>query len=145
MNTTTKEATMPTIAWDAHKRFCSDTLTTAIEGGINYWALGRKFLRVDEDAEEMALCYLGCEIKPDPAEGAAFDQGDKRNGWQAITLDSIAAAVALILSDAGKGLLRKDIREDILIDWNDADACRSDAETADVIVQIALFGEIVFG
>lgn len=128
------------------EKFCAETLTNAIEGGITYWAQGRKFVRIsDEDGDDMALCYLSCELRPDPSEGPAFTYGDKRNAWQAINLETLQTAVELILSAEGVGLCRKDIREDILIDWNDPDSCRSDADTADVIVQIALFGEIVFG
>ena len=44
-----------------------------------------------------------------------------------------------------QGLCAAYIREAILMDYVDPDSCRGDAETADVIVQVAMFGEIVFG
>ena len=42
-------------------------------------------------------------------------------------------------------LCGKHIRDDVVADLLDPDACRADAETADVIIQVALFGEVVFG
>jgi hypothetical protein len=127
------------------QQYCSDTLTTAIEGGINYWAKGRKFKRIHESDAENGLNYLACELKPHADEGQAFADGDPRNNWKPVNLDTIETAIHLLMSDAGLKLCRKDIVEDIRIDWADPDSCRSDAETADVIIQIALFGEIVFG
>lgn len=121
------------------ERYAMDMLTCAIEGGINYWAIGRKFVTGDNDF------YESCELKPDPAAGEAFPDGDHRNKWQSVNVETLLAACDLILSDAGAKLCRQDIRADILADISDHDLCRSDAETADVIVQIAMFGEIVFG
>ncbi len=127
-----------------HQELCSDTLDNAIEGGINYWAVGRKFQRTPQD-QERAGSYLACELKPNPDDGAAFSDDDPRNDWQVIDLAKIEAAMVLLMSPAGVKLCRKDIIEDIRADWSDPDACRSDAETADVIIQVALFGDVVFG
>lgn len=127
-----------------HQELCSDTLDNAIEGGINYWAMGRKFQRAPQ-SHYRAGSYLACELKPNSDEGAAFPDDDHRNDWQAIDLAKIEAAMVLLMSPAGAKLCRKDIIEDIRTDWNDPDACRADAETADVIIQVALFGEVVFG
>ena len=121
---------------DKRTEWCSDILTTAIEGGINYWAKGRQFKQA-----ENGFC-TSCEIKPSGDEGEPFPEGDIRNGWQ--VLDSAAIEVAVLRIIAGD-LCRKDIKETVILDWQDPDAFRSDAETADVIVQVALFGEIVFG
>lgn len=127
------------------QQYCSDTLTTAIEGGITYWAKGRKFVRVPEFDAENALNYLACELKPKTDEGPAFAEGDPRNSWKPVTLDTIETAVHLLMSDAGLRLCRKDIIADIRLNWADPEACRGDAETADVIIQVAMFGEVVFG
>ena len=60
---------------DKQLQLMKDTLTTAIEGGINYWAMGRNAVR------EKGLTYVSCELCP--AE-QAFEKGDKRNAWQKV-------------------------------------------------------------
>ena len=114
-----------------------DVLTTAIEGGINYWAEGRNFER-DE-----SLDYTACELRPNKDEGEPFEDGDKRNDWQKIGLAEIEAAMLRIINE--EKLCNRSTREMILADYLEADFCRGDAETADAIVQVAIFGEIVFG
>lgn len=120
------------------EQYAMDTLTNAIECGISYWAVGRKFKTTKDGL------YTSCEIRPNPDEGLPFDKGDKRNGWQELNTEKILAACDLILSDAGAKLCAHRIRAEILGDISD-NGCRSDADTADVIVQVALFGELVFG
>lgn len=119
---------------DKQLQLMKDTLTTAIEGGINYWAMGQNAVR-EED-----LTYISCELRP--AE-QAFEKGDKRNAWQKVGPAEIEAAMLRIINE--QGLCAAYIREAILMDYVDPDSCRGDAETADVIVQVAMFGEIVFG
>jgi hypothetical protein len=126
----------PTIA-EKQLQLMKDTLTTAIEGGINYWAKGRNFER-EED-----LTYVSCELRPSYDEGKPFEDGDRRNDWQKIGPAQIEAAMLRIINE--KGICAAYIREAILMDYIDPDSCRGDAETADVIIQVALFGEIVFG
>lgn len=130
-----------------HQQYCADIFSSALEGGINYWAVGRKFKRVPQSDPDWAGSYLSGELRGNPDEGDAFPKGDPHNKWLPINLETIEAAIVKILAAqaSGKGLVRADIAHDILIDWNDPDACRFDAETADSIIQIALFGEIVFG
>ena len=124
--------------------YCSDLLSAAIEGGISYWAKGRKF-EIGQAGTDGEPTYLSCEIRPHNDEGPAFENGDKRNNWQRLDLAKMAAAIELLLSDAGATLAGSHIIEDLRADWHDRDSLRFDAETADVVVQVALFGEIIFG
>ena len=133
----------PTLA-DHKAMYCSDLLSAAIEGGIGYWAKGRRF-QIGQKGTHLEGCYTQAELKPHNDEGPAFEDGDKRNDWQVIDLAKIEAAVELILAPGAK-LARQDIVDAIRADWADPAECyRFDAETGDVVVQIALFGEIVFG
>ena len=136
--------TATTTTFTHHQNACASQLTTAIEGGINYWAKGRNFKRIPKD-QEFAGFYLSCDIKADTGEGDAFPTGDKRNGWQHISQGRICEAIERILDPSLPKLMRSEIIDDIRADWNDPDECRSDAETADCVMQIACFGEIVFG
>ena len=118
-------------------KLMKDTLTTAIEGGINYWAEGRNFER------ELDLTYVSCELRPSRDEGIPYEKGDPRNDWKRVGPEEIEAAMLHIIND--KSLCNREIRNAVLIDYMDPDACYSDAETADAVLQVALFGEIVFG
>lgn len=127
-------------AANAIPKLCMDTLTTAIEGGINYWAEGREFVR--QQGGEQDGYYISCELRPSDDEGEAFEEGDKRNGWQRVGPAEIEAAMFKI---AAGNLCGKHIRDDVVADLLDPGALPVVASTADVIIQIALFGEIVFG
>lgn len=119
-----------------HERLMHDTLTTAIEGGINYWAKGRSFERLKD------LTYVSCEIRPDPSEGLPYPDGDPRNGWQRVDAARIEAAMLRIIQEK---ICAAHIREWVTKDYLDPDTCAGDADSADAVIQIALFGEIVFG
>ena len=119
------------------RQLMKDTLTTAIEGGINYWAMGRNFEREEDSA------YATCELRPHRDEGLPFEKGDPRNDWKRVGPEEIEAAMLRIINEPG--LCAAYIREAVLLDYIDPDSCRGDADTADVVIQIALFGEIVFG
>jgi hypothetical protein len=131
-----------------HMNECASQLTNAIEGGIDYWAEGRNFKRVPK-GEELSGFYNGCDIKPkDTGEGDPYPEGDPRNGWQTLTLDRVAEAIELILACdmiVDKRLVDTGIAQDIRANWADPEECRGDAETADCIIQVACFGEVVFG
>ena len=118
-------------------KLMKDTLTTAIEGGSSYWAEGRNFER------EPDLTYVSCELRPSRDEGLPYEKGDPRNDWKHIGPKELEAAMLRIIND--KSLCNRQIREAVLIDYMDPDSCWGDAETADAVVQVALFGEIVFG
>ncbi len=117
--------------------FCHDILTTAIEGGINYWARGRNFERDSE------LNYLSCELEPHNEEGPAFECDDPRNFWQKVDAEKILVAVNKIIAE--NDLCSSGIRDCVTLAARDSDACHLDAECCDVIIQVAMFGEIVFG
>lgn len=129
-------ALSPAIA-QAHPRLMRDTLCTALAGGIVYWAEVRGVIR-NEDGE-----YVLCEVRPSRDEGLAFDEDDARNNWQVLDPEKIEAAMLRVINE---DLCREPVREWILSDYLDPlNSGNIDADSADVIVQVALFGEIVFG
>lgn len=125
---------------DDATQFYRDILCTAIEGGSNHWAQFRNVLRVPG---EFGPEYDRFDIRPDRSEGLPFNDGDPRNGWQAITADKLQAAIEKSL--AGEIKIRQDLVETIREAQVELDASNIDAELADCIVQAAAFGEIVFG
>lgn len=165
------------------EEFLDDVITTAVEGGINYWAFVDDYEWSDEgptsviviDTEEMrcATCdaiitdgrgvqehffnadpYFLTEDETDAAD-KAITEGTAYTGPKAdhehtpkgvlVDRDKISAAFEII----------RDPNRDI--DWNDTDRKRAigawalsdasdiDAGDADCIMQVALFGKVVYG
>ena len=121
-----------------------DILTTAFEGGINYWAMldnttpewekAREQVRERKEPKEsifyseVALQVLlnGDSIKFEDAE----EEEDSDN-WL-LNLENFKKGCTLYEQD--RGSLTKKLEE-----------CSFDAEEADCLIQYAMFGEVVFG
>lgn len=111
-----------------------DIMCSALEGGICYWADAAK---VDEDHrasewghEQIARGGMLSIHVVEP-----FDDGKE---WYVLTLDKFLRAVNRWLEN----------NPDVLVpenDWYRIDCGQVDAMRADCIVQLALFGEVVFG
>lgn len=118
-----------------------DVFVTAIEGGINYWAItkGYHWRYDDEDTTDYDGYYAIISDEDEPFDGepqewritrATIAKGVTLFYEYAIERDNVGSyqTMAAIALKKGK--------------WDDLDF---DADTADVIVQLALFGEVVFG
>lgn len=127
-------ALSPAIA-EKHPKLMRDVLCIAIEGGISYWAEGKDFVRDGLD-------YVSCKLRPNRDEGLPYEKGDPRNDWQIVDEAKIEAAILRVINE---NLCSSSIREWILSDYLDPNSSSIDADAADVIVQIALFGEVIFG
>jgi hypothetical protein len=120
----------------------SDLLCSAIEGGSNYW------YRIDEFIEPPQMTYRTDEAKvyrhldyPLNEGGALLisahaedEDGDEVYGLKQWRLD---------LTTIEKGLTI--MAEKYPRHWSDFVQENDDAETSDVFLQCALFGEIIFG
>jgi hypothetical protein len=101
----------------------NDLMTTALEGGINYWCNKVEILADPENkpfASEV-IAYGG-ELKIYTDEGAEFK----------ITRDDIVKGIEKAIEHFEYGSFKQLMEE-------------HDATTADVIIQFALFDKIVFG
>lgn len=116
------------------KEFLSDILITATEGGINYWSqlLSRKWEQPDRNI------LLAVRVQP-------IDDDWQPEG-EAVLVDQakLEGALALILDTRREFSVRGDIYQAIALGNRNNDAGEIDAEAADVIVQAACFGEIVY-
>jgi hypothetical protein len=102
----------------------SDLMVTALEGGINYWCSGCDVVEPDGNLR--------------PSDALLED------GWCLSFLD-MDPMVAILLDK--EGLLNGVARA---MEWGNFATVEAlmdghDAETADVMIQFALFGEIVYG
>ena len=97
--------------------FLADILSTAVEGGVNYWCEVSGYRWDDAGTARALLTRRG---------------GDRHE----LTPDVIARGLGRVLAEEGFADIREANR--------DNDAGMIDAEGADVIVQAALFGEVVY-
>ena len=109
--------------------FAGDTLTTALEGGSGYWAMFRKVERAAD------LTVISLEVKP---------EDERSTPWRRIDHAAITAAAQRILTDKSIKLHASYIGR-IAADLRDEDSCMMDAIGADAVLQVAAFGDVIYG
>lgn len=122
-----------------------DILTTAVEGGTGYWAQVDKIKRT-EDLTVTSVCFH--EMSEDPDSPDVY--GDNWNGFYlkegvTVTLEDVKRAIRKLAGTEPVKYAGPTIRSEcrgLIFDPEEVDY---DADTADVIVQVAIFGEVVYG
>jgi hypothetical protein len=109
------------------KQFFLGIMSTAIEGGIDYWASVRNVVS-DED-----LNYLSYEVR---------DFEDKTMPWKQITPEVVEETYKKILDPNCTLGLSVDVVEHFAEAYKELDAGMLDASDADVIIQVAAFGYV---
>jgi hypothetical protein len=112
--------------------FYDDILITAVEGGIGYWCVGRNYQWSDEDQTTI-------EVHEEE------QSGDIDLGWIALDRAKIRHAVAVIMDRSNDLDLHESYRQRISEAYRENDAGEIDADDADVIVQVAVFGNVIYG
>lgn len=102
--------------------FLTDIIDTAFEGGINYWA-------------EFSTEIGSNKIRDYDDEGPVGE-------WIEVTPGLVEKGIAAVKEPSFQ--VREDILTAILLSDRNNDAGEIDIEAADVIVQAAIFGEIVY-
>lgn len=108
-----------------------DVLATAAEGGIDYWCDWVRSSRTAPNAEYLAL--HGCR---DAETGERV---------QDITLDMVRLGMRRIADGEQSVTVSSHTRAAVVSALGDPGSADIDAEAADCIVQVGLFGEIVYG
>jgi hypothetical protein len=104
-----------------------DILTTAVEGGIGYWSTIADYTRAEDLGWTSVLLEPNDECKDDFLPR-----------W--ILIGDVQDAIDKIVRDRDTINIRKDIVQAVC----SGDAGNIDSEGADVIVQIAMFGELKY-
>lgn len=122
---------METISKTAREQFLDDVTTTAIEGGIGYWSVCHKY-EWDGKPEVTAVIQ-------------ELDEWQNKAFGPLITVNRklINKGIKTIM-DGEAGISDRVIKEIAGANATN-DGCDIDADAADVIVQAAVFGEIVYG
>jgi hypothetical protein len=111
--------------------FLAGVLTTAVEGGIGYWSMAEGYTW--EQDEHGMMTEARVQLHPIEGEFKPVN----------VTIDTIAKGIGLVSRPDFK--VRDDIRRWVIEGSRTNDGGNVDSNCADVIVQAALFGEIVYG
>lgn len=120
---------------EERKQFLADIFTTAIEGGIDYWAAVSKYYWQKDGKADLDGFYA---VVSDAEDEDAIPEDSR------IDIEVIARGLNKICNDPSvkmAGCVRSIIQEAD----RENDASNIDAEGADCIVQVGLLGELVFG
>jgi hypothetical protein len=113
----------------------SDLLVTALEGGINYWCRKAQKIRNDDgtfvgvSAEDQSKVKYASDLIALGGKLKLYDIEDEDESWE-LDLPMMLNGIKLYCED----------RDESLTDLLD----NHDADTADAIVQFALFGKLEF-
>lgn len=133
--------------------FLTDILITAVEGGIGYWSQADGY-RWDADrwpyAERGVTLYIpasdvdATDYRLPVGHGLIETWGEETPAYTVrVDLDAIAAGIGLITS--GEAGVHKDYIGDVFAASVENDSGNLDATAADLIVQAAVFGKVIFG
>lgn len=107
-----------------------DIVCTALEGGITYWC----------NKAEVVGKYLGEYASDQISRGGSlilYDAEDDENKWE-LNLENLLRGIE-------KAIENKWFDDYNWYNGTELDTCQIDADVADVIVQIALFDDVIFG
>jgi hypothetical protein len=127
------ETTATTQPTERLVELCTDVLITAVEGGIGYWS---------------ALTSYKWDAPPGERHASIVDVEEEGEPGSTVTLVDLEKAMSKIA--AGEAQVRPSLRETVRLALEQGDACPMggddiDADVADQIFQIAVFGEVIYG
>jgi hypothetical protein len=137
---------------DAGQRdFLASVITTAVEGGIGYWSFAEDYRWFFPGIPSSDLAgYRGGTAEPGP-DGTAnaymtlHPNDDDESDFKPKTIEVEDIMRALNTLMVNESLVNTQLRRTILRAWFTEDAGDIDADCADVLVQIAMFGKVVYG
>lgn len=150
---------------EARKKFFHYIFTTAMEGGIGYWSVASEYhwskpnpsdsvedldgfyaiLESSEDdwgVEEAWIAECGETLDITETQSLRVDLKVIERGWD-MFMDKVLAAVKT--EDRDAGFSRHYFRQFVVQYLTDMEEGDSDADGCDLVVQLGLFGEVVYG
>lgn len=135
------------------KEFIGDVLVTAFDGSCGacwYWArpAGRFWLTSEQNPENLDPAYsfwTAAHIRTQGLIGIKHLDAKQEGGWFTVDGECIRIGIQKILDLDPHANIDPSVRNYIVRGVLESDAGDIDAIAADCIVQIGLFGRIVFG
>ena len=115
-------------------QLCADIIITAVEGGIGYWS----------QVSEYRHDYNGYSAEETAVIVHEYCDGEK-GITRPINVYDIDKVIKVIQAQTYYGTIATYIRSTIHVAAGENDASYIDAEVADVIFQIAMFGKLRYG
>lgn len=124
------------VQFEVNEEFLRDVLCTALEGGIGYWSQVSDIHRVG-DYPDGKWSYDWCLVHPLDEDEEGYDKKGV-----VLNLDKIIAGIGIVLSDRLQWpYLYRMVGRAVA----DNDAGVLDAGDADSIVQLGLWGQVIYG
>ena len=143
MITETTDLPSATLVFTPERKALHAIFVTALEGGVGYWSTATSYKWSNEDGEDDLIGFHAdiFETEEMPDE----DEEDAAIPTRRIDAQVVARGL-IALATSKKGPFR-DLCIRILLGGQTADdaLCECDADAADAIVQMGLFGELVYG
>lgn len=140
------------------QRFYSDIIVTAVEGGIGYWSRAYDYTYSDETPTKTKAILVDVEEAMEALDAVQthwntewldkpHHEGDPRlkDITYTLRIQLIHRAFSKIFSQDEIKYAPKEWRDRMHLAYLAQDAGDIDAGDADMIVQIAIFGEVVYG
>lgn len=122
----TDESRIKILTIEVSDEYCKDILVTCVEGGSNYWARFRNVVRDEE------LNVLECEVMDIEADP---DNNGSQGEWKKITIEDIRRGVNIAMKP--ECTVHRTYKAMIANDDNDA-------ISSDIVLQAAMFGEVIY-
>ena len=114
-----------------------DIVVTALEGGIGYWACLNNIGEDWENApKDEAVSETAARLLMEGKKLEFLDEEDRDTVWT-MSLDDLLKGIKMFVEEGYD-------RYGAFV-HNEFDGCMFDAEGADIVFQLAMFGEIVYG
>lgn len=124
------------------KELSYDVMTNFVESRYSSWFCNLDYNRKDVEADELEIINLSFE-EFDEGTGEPLTDDDGNRKVFVITHKNIQAAMKKITD--GEVFINDDLRRRIKESYREREYIDLDAETDDCIVQVAAFGELVYG
>lgn len=137
----------------ARIQFLTDVLTTAVEGGIGYWSRAEDYCwSVEDPAERGVTLHVSAEdIEPGDLT-LPFGHSTGTDSWSGETIPFYTVRVGLPDIARGVGIVTRGeagVASDYVGRIHGAsienDCGDMDALDADIVVQAAIFGKVIYG
>jgi len=127
----------------SEREFLGDIITTAVEGGTNYWAQVSQYQYVHDGNVHV---YTGMRVGDETRavlHQLNEDESDYLTEGMVLTLDAVKKGIDRIVS--GEVGVSDRIVDAVKRAASELDAGEIDSSDADVIAQVALLGDVVYG